>query len=76
MGFHDMIVLAPLCEEPEIGLLAGASDLPRMCGGHILRSTCGGCGMRRGVPVSVWLPKVRQYLLWVALADLCGGLPR
>ena len=60
MGFHDMIVLAclrPTCEEPEIGLLAGASDLPGMCGGHILRSTCGGCGMRRGVPV--WLPKER-----------------
>jgi len=22
----------------------------------------------------VWLPKERRYLLWVPLADLCGGL--
>jgi len=46
--------------------------LAGMCGGHILRGTCAECGMRRGVPV--WLPKERQYLLWVPLADLCGGL--
>ena len=55
-----------------IGFLAGASDWPGMCGGYILRSTCGGCGMRRGVPV--WLPKERRYLLWVPLADHYGGL--
>ena len=43
----------PPCEEPVIGLLAGASDWPGMCSGHILRSTCGGCGTRRGIPVMV-----------------------
>ena len=43
----------PLCEEPEIGLLAGASYWPGMCIGHNLGSTCGGCGNRRGGAIPV-----------------------
>ena len=43
----------PLFEEPEIGLLAGVSYWSGMCIGHILGSTCGGCGKRRGGAIPV-----------------------
>ena len=67
----------PLCEEPEIGLLAGASYWRGMCIEHILGSTCGGCGKRREEKEGqylLWVPKERLDMLWVPLADHCGGL--
>ena len=55
-----------------IGLFAGASDWPVMCSGDILRSTCGGCRTRRG-NTCYGCPRRKRYLLWVPLADHCGG---
>ena len=64
----------PLCEEPEVGLLAGASYWPGKCIGHILGSTCGGCIKIKRGRYLLWVPKERRDLLWVPLADHCGGL--
>ena len=31
-------------------------------------------GAGRGGAILLWVPKERRYLLWVPLADHCGGL--
>ena len=52
--------------------------------GHILRSTCGGCGVRRGIPVMVAQGEaipvmgafggpLREEMLAQARKDICGN---
>ena len=78
-----MFFYKPGVTEPEIGLLAGASYWPGMCIGHILGSTCGGCGKRRrSLPVmgaqGEAIPLMGAFggPLWrtaPALTDICGN---
>ena len=76
LGIHDMIVLACMkihhMRSQWLGLFSRrASDWPGMWIGHILRSTYGGCGTRRGIPI---MGAFGGTLWRTAWGDTCPGI--
>ena len=77
MGFHDMIVLA--CWRPT---LCGARDRAfsggKLLAGNVYWAHSGEhlwwVREEKEGRYLLWVPKERRDLLWVPLADHCGGL--